>query len=159
MDMKHLLVDTFVHLRPAHVLEDLSEPQARDSVPNAPHSMVEIVAHMEFWQDWFLKRCQGEPAPLVASAATGWPTVADGGWPDLRERFLNGLDRAAALGARPGILGERVTPAIEFPPLAQYTIGEALMHVAQHNSHHLGQIITMRQVLRMWPPPAGSWTW
>ena len=33
---------------------------------------------------------------------------------------------------------EPVSPPIEFPPLANYTVGDALVHVATHNSHHLG---------------------
>ncbi len=52
-----------------------------------------------------------------------------------------------------------VSPAIEFPPLAHYTIGDALVHVATHNSHHLGQVVLLRQLHGAWPPPAGSWTW
>jgi uncharacterized damage-inducible protein DinB len=52
-----------------------------------------------------------------------------------------------------------VTPAIEFPPLAHHTVREALVHVAMHNAHHLGQVITLRQLLGAWPPPAGSYTW
>jgi len=28
-----------------------------------------------------------------------------------------------------------------------------------HNSHHLGQIITMRRLLGLWPPPGGTITW
>jgi hypothetical protein len=28
-----------------------------------------------------------------------------------------------------------------------------------HSSHHLGQIITIRQLLGLWPPPGGTLTW
>jgi uncharacterized damage-inducible protein DinB len=52
-----------------------------------------------------------------------------------------------------------VSPPIEFPPLASYSIGDVLVHVATHNSHHLGQVIVLRQLMGKWPPPAGSWTW
>jgi uncharacterized damage-inducible protein DinB len=77
-------------------------------------------------------------------------------WPEIQARFLAGLDRAAALADR---AGEVVAPAIEFPPMAHYTIGDALGHIAQHNAHHLGQIVLLRQLMGQWPPPAGSWTW
>ena len=43
--------------------------------------------------------------------------------------------------------------------LARYTVGDALAHLAQHNSHHLGQVILLRQLMTPWPPPTGSWTW
>jgi hypothetical protein len=35
----------------------------------------------------------------------------------------------------------------------------ALVHVANHNAHHLGQIVLLRQLMGRWPPPSGSWTW
>jgi uncharacterized damage-inducible protein DinB len=52
-----------------------------------------------------------------------------------------------------------ISPAIEFPPLAHHTIGDALLHVSVHNSHHLGQVIVLRQLMGCWPPPAGRHTW
>ena len=78
---------------------------------------------------------------------------------DTLARFEAGLMRAAAIGEDPARLAQPVTPPIEFPPLAHYTVHDALTHIAQHNSHHLGQIITTRQLLRSWPPPSGSFTW
>jgi hypothetical protein len=48
---------------------------------------------------------------------------------------------------------------IEFPPLANYTVGDAITHIAIHNTHHLGQIIILRQMLGAWPPPASIYTW
>ena len=34
-----------------------------------------------------------------------------------------------------------------------------LHHVASHNSHHAGQVVTLRQILGAWPPPSGGVTW
>jgi uncharacterized damage-inducible protein DinB len=85
--------------------------------------------------------------------------VSAEGWPALVARFDAGLERAARIGEDEARLARPVTPALEFPPLAHYTVRDALVHIAQHNSHHLGQIITTRQLLKAWPPPAGSWTW
>jgi uncharacterized damage-inducible protein DinB len=58
-----------------------------------------------------------------------------------------------------GDLHAPLRPPIAFPPLAEYSIREAFEHVAQHNAHHLGQVILLRQMMQLWPPPAGSWTW
>ena len=33
--------------------------------------------------------------------------------------------------------------------MAHYTIGDALAHVASHNAHHAGQIVTIRQLMRI----------
>ena len=53
----------------------------------------------------------------------------------------------------------RGTPPIEHPPLAGYTVRDAIEHMAAHNSHHLGQVVLLRQMLGACPPPSGSYTW
>ena len=95
---------------------------------------------------------------MATHAADGWPNVTAADWPELRRRFEAGLLEAIALGEAPG-LDTPLSPAIDFPPLAEYTRHEALIHIAQHNSHHLGQVVSARQLLGRWPPRAGSWTW
>ena len=156
MNAQELLIDTFVHIPPHRALEQLTAADAERRLAGASHSIAEIVAHMAFWQEWFCRRCDGVADPMAAQAALGWPAVSAGSWPDLHARFVAGLERAARLGDR----GEQViNPAIEFPPLARYTVRDALVHIAQHNSHHLGQVILLRQLMGRWPPPGGSWTW
>lgn len=155
MNERELLIDTTPFVPPARALEALEGDDAERRVAGSPHSIAELVAHMIFWQDWFGRRAQGTGEPMAATAAAGWPTVVPGSWPDLRERFLAGLERLAALGPddRP------LAPPIEFPPLAHYSVHDALVHVAQHNAHHLGQVVLLRQLMGRWPPPSGRWTW
>ena len=75
------------------------------------------------------------------------------------EAFLEGLQRALKIAVEESASVRRVNPPIELPPLANYTIADAITHIAIHNSHHLGQIITLRQIMVAWPPAEGSWTW
>ena len=157
--MRELLTDTFAYIPPARALESLTVDAAERRIPGASHSIAEIVAHLDFWQRWFCARCEGTDEPMVTSAASGWPGVAAGSWKQLEEQFLAGLERTAALGDDASRLEQRVTPAIQFPPLANYTLRDALVHVATHNAHHLGQVIVLRQVMGLWPPPSGAWTW
>lgn len=159
MRMRHFLVDTFTHLPPAHALENLTPDAAERRIDGANHSVAELVAHMDFWQRWFSARCEGQALPMAAAAADGWPVVTPGSWPAIERGFLEGLEQAAALGDDEASLTKRIEPAIEFPPLAEYTRREALIHVAGHNAHHLGQVILLRQIMGLWPPPKGSWTW
>lgn len=77
-------------------------------------------------------------------------------WRRVHGSFLAGLTRIAELESQ---ATRRVEPAIEFPAMAIYTIENVITHVALHNAHHLGQVATLRQIQRAWPPPAGSWTW
>jgi uncharacterized damage-inducible protein DinB len=156
MNGRELLIETLSHIPPERALEQLTAADAERRLAGAGHSIADIVAHMSFWQDWFCRRCDGVAEPIPAPAARGWPEVPSGSWPDVCARFVDGLERAAALSGRP----ERpIAPAIEFAPLASYTVRDALVHIAQHNSHHLGQVILLRQMMSLWPPPAGSWTW
>src|SRR5688572_24212291 len=159
MSFNELLVSPFAYAPPSHVLEGLSDADAVTRVDGTPHTVAEIVAHMAFWQEWFLNRCRGTAEPLVEHAAAGWPAAPPGSWNETRERFLAGARQAAAVGAKPEGASEPLAPAIDFPPLAHYTVHDALGHIAIHNAHHLGQIVVLRQLLRRWPPPAGSWTW
>ena len=62
--MRELLVDTFVHLPPPRIIEQLTSDQAEQRLDGADHSIAEIVAHMSFWQDWFCTRCEGTPEPM-----------------------------------------------------------------------------------------------
>jgi uncharacterized damage-inducible protein DinB len=156
MKARAVLVDTHAHIPPLHALDGLETTAADRHLPGAPHSIAELVAHMAFWQEWFVRRCEGRADSMPASAALGWPAVALGSWPEIHARFVRGLESAAAMDEQ----GSRaVTPAIEFPPLAAYTVRDALVHIAQHNSHHLGQIVLLRQIMGLWPPPSGAWTW
>lgn len=157
MNYRAHLSSSLAYLGPEPSLEGLSSTDAERRLEGATHSIAEIVAHLAFWEEWWYRRCSGDRAEMVTSAAQGWPAVATGGWPDVHARFLDGLKKLSDLPeethTRP------ISPAIEFPPLAHHTIGEGLLHVSIHNSHHLGQVIVLRQLLGCWPPPAGSYTW
>jgi uncharacterized damage-inducible protein DinB len=157
MDPRELLIDTYPYIPPARALDGLDTGDAERKMADVPHSIAELVAHMTFWMEWFKARTAGREEPMATSAATGWPPVAQGSWPRVRQQFLDGLELLASL--RDGALDEPITPAIEFPPLAHYTVRDALVHVATHNAHHLGQVIVVRQLIKCWPPPSGSWTW
>lgn len=157
MNSRELLIDTWSYIAPGRALEGISAEDASRRLPGAPHAIAEIVAHLAYWQEWFALRAQGRGEPMAASASLGWP-AGPAAWPELRSRFEAGLEALAALD-RPGVREVEVAPPIEFPPLASYTVGDVLVHVAQHNAHHLGQVVLLRQLMGIWPPPSGSWTW
>ena len=159
MSMRELLVDTVAYIPPARALESVTPADATRRPTGTTHSIAELVGHLVFWQAWFLARIAGEPKPMPTTAADGWPTVDAARWDEVRAAFCAGLEQAAVLGDRADRLDAPIVPAIEFPPLAAYTVREALVHIAAHNAHHLGQVITLRQILGTWPPPSGSWTW
>jgi uncharacterized damage-inducible protein DinB len=158
VDIREFLIEPIAYIPPARALEGLSTADAERRVPGANHSVAELVAHMRFWLDWFVRRCEGEAVPMPSHAAMGWPAVTRGSWPEIHTRLFETLERAAALSER-ARLDEPLSPPLEFPPMAHYRIRHAVVHMASHNAHHLGQVIVVRQLLGTWPPPGGSWTW
>src|SRR5262245_46394265 len=126
MNERDLLIETTPFMPPARILDGLSTEDAERRPAQSPPSIAEVVAHMAFWQEWFGRRAQGQGEPMARHAEEGWPAVASGSWPSLRERFLAHLERLAALGADGGRV---VAPPLEFPPLAAYTVADALVHV------------------------------
>ena len=159
MTAHEMLVAPVAHMPPERILDGLTAADAARRIAGGPHSIVEVVAHMGYWQAWFLDRITGRPVPMPASAAKGWPAAGEAEWSRVHDEFVDGLNRAVMVAETPDERSRRVEPSIEFPPLAEYTVADALTHVAMHNAHHLGQIVTLRQMLGAWPPPEGSWTW
>jgi uncharacterized damage-inducible protein DinB len=157
MRPRELLIETFTHIPPPQAFEGLSAEDAVRKISGAPHSIAEIVGHLVFWQGWFIERCEGRAVPMATHAAEGWPAARAEDWADLQKRFIADLERLVQIGER--VSDRRIDPALEFPPIAHYTIADVLMHVAAHNAHHLGQVITLRQMLQSWPPPSGGLTW
>ena len=91
------------------------------------------------------------PEPVHASE--GWPEVTAESFDAWRSRFLDGLARARELAHnrpaslkrlsdRPGDTQERV-----------------LNELGVHHAHHLGQIVLLRRLAGLWPPPGGGDTW
>jgi uncharacterized damage-inducible protein DinB len=157
MNLREFLTSPVAYLAPANTIDGLAAVDAERRHAGVEHSIAQIVAHLAFWQAWFYARCTGEAQPMVSSASAGWPPVQPASWPELREGFLEGVGALAKLAD--GDVTLPIAPAIEFPPLANYTISDALVHVGTHNAHHLGQVIVLRQLQGSWPPPAGSYTW
>jgi uncharacterized damage-inducible protein DinB len=159
MHLQSILRGAHAYLEPSKALAGITTDVAHRKPPNAPHSIAEIVAHMAFWQQWFLDRCEGLSVRAPERAALGWPAVADGEWETILARFETGFRRGLALANDQARAALPLTPALEFDHLRNYTTSDVLIHVALHNAHHAGQVVTLRQQQGAWPPPAGSWTW
>lgn len=93
-------------------------------------------------------------------AAEGWPSVSAAGWEGLRKRYLASIEEGQRIAAESNTLDQPLLPpGVEIPVLDKDSRGSGILHAAVHSSHHLGQIITIRQLMGCWPPAAGSMTW
>src|SRR5215207_4266999 len=141
MRLHSVLRGAHAYLPADATLAGLTTAEACRRPENAEHSIAEIVAHMAFWQQWFLDRCDGHLTPAPPRAELGWPAVTALAWDAVYERFDAGFKRALAAAADDTRTGQPIAPPLEFGHLASYTVGDALIHLALHNAHHLGQVI------------------
>ena len=149
-----------VFLEPAAVLEGLTADQAHAKPQSLPHSIAEIVAHLCYWQEWLNACATAGFTEFPEHAADGWPAVPADGWGALHMRYLRSSEEGRRIAAESESLADPLLPpGVEIPVLAKESLGSAIVHTAMHNAHHLGQIITLRQLIGSWPPPGGAMTW
>jgi uncharacterized damage-inducible protein DinB len=164
VDDRRLLADLLgganAFLGPSAVLDGLTAEQAQAKPHGLPHSIAELVAHMSYWQEWFNGCAAAGFTGMAEHAAEGWPAVPAGAWDAVRERYFVAIQEAERLAATSERLAEAVLPpGVDIPPLAKESCGSGVLQAAMHSGHHLGQIVTIRQLLGLWPPPSGSMTW
>src|SRR5271165_7346553 len=89
------------HADPLACVEDLPAELASRQIKGSPHSIAQLVFHMNYWMDYELRRIRGErPAYPEHNAEsfppTPSPTDAED-WDQLRKRFAGLLDDYTAL--------------------------------------------------------------
>jgi hypothetical protein len=150
---------------PARILAGLSAELALSSVPGMPHTIYAEVWHLCFWLErtlaWISDWHDQPPIPYPAHASEGFPPpTADEPWPALHDRFLQLLDRFAALAVDTAHLTRTVRiPSRPGHPIRIMSLQERLINEAAHNAYHLGRVVSLRQMLHAWPPPGGGDIW
>lgn len=161
---KSLIADS-AFAAPANILQALDrEAVLAKPYAGIPHSIYAEVWHMAFWQEISLDWVQGKPTPVPDHAAGGFPADAVVSavyepWNELRERFLAGTQNAAAIANDRDGLDTRVNCPTIGDQQRTMTVREQLESLAAHNAYHLGRIVLIRQLLNLWPPPDGGYTW
>jgi uncharacterized damage-inducible protein DinB len=145
------------HVAPMVALEELTAAQARRRPSKRLATVWDELAHMVFWQELTLEIVHGGKPQAPEHAASGWPAIPTGrgatkAWGALKGRFLAGVAELEE-AARTRDLEARVGGD------AKSTLGELLIMIANHNSYHLGQIVSLRRLIDAWPPPSGGATW
>jgi uncharacterized damage-inducible protein DinB len=141
-------------------LSEVTLEQATTKPANSPHSIADILSHLNFWQSWALAAIRGEPKPMPAQAADGWVGLS-GSWDDLVKEFLAGLEKAKTFTDDEAVLQRPFDPESNIGfGFEKHSVGEVIVDViAVHNAHHLGQIILLRRMIGAWPPKGGGSTW
>jgi len=162
--LRELLRGKGAHADPMACVEDISAEMAARQVAGFPHSIGQLVFHMNYWMNYDLRRMRGEKPPYPEHNSESFPAtpspVDAAEWDRLRRDFAWFLAEHAKLAQSSQAELERtIEPMHDKHNEISGTLEATLWQTAVHNSYHVGQIAMIRRALGAWPPRAGGDTW
>lgn len=152
------------HVDPIACLEDVPVKLTSRKVEGYPHSIWQILGHMNYWMDYDLRRIEGNQPPYPQHAIESWPAseapASEEEWKDEVQRFTSLLNEAMSVSAAgPENLQRHVAPTHASHESRSSSVEAVLWQILVHNSYHIGQVALLRRYLGAWPPQRGSDTW
>lgn len=155
------------HVDPIACVEDLSAELAAKHVSGFPHSIGQLVFHMNYWMSYELRRIRAEQPAYPEHSAESFPAdpapLDAQQWDHFRRDLAWFIAELIALAQSPRAELDR---QIESSPAASQqqsstlnSLEAILWQMVAHNSYHTGQIAAIRRALNTWPPSSGSDTW
>lgn len=162
--LTELLRGKGAHVDPIGCVEDISAELAAQPVAGFPHSIGQLVFHMNYWMSYEWQRIRGERPEYPEHNSESFPSAAAPAdaeeWDRLRRDFAWFLAGYAKLaGSSTEELQREIESAHEGDKKVAGTLESVLWQMVAHNSYHVGQIAMMRQALGAWPPRGGGDTW
>jgi uncharacterized damage-inducible protein DinB len=152
------------HADPIACIEDVPADLANRHIENFPHSIADLVFHMNYWMRYELQRIRGEKPKYPDHNAESFPSPDRNpkteDWDRLRRDFAALLTEFAKLAESPRKELERQIESVhEGDKKLAGALEAVLWQIVAHNSYHVGQIALIRRALNAWPPQAGGDTW
>jgi uncharacterized damage-inducible protein DinB len=162
--LTELLHGKGAHADPIACIEDLPPELAARQVKGFPHSIGQLVFHMNYWMDYELRRIRGEKPIYPEHSSVSFPPApspADAkDWDQLRNNLANLLACFTALAKSSSEEKQREIETMhDGDTKVAGTLEAVLWQMVAHNSYHVGQIAMLRQSLDAWPPRGGGDTW
>jgi uncharacterized damage-inducible protein DinB len=162
--LTELLRGKGAHADPVACVEDVLVELAGQQVAGFPHSIAQLLFHMNYWMDYELQRIRGQRPKYPEHNAESFPTasapVDAREWDRLRAQFSELLGEFSTLAKSSALEMQReIEIAHDGDKKVAGTLEAVLWQIVVHNSYHVGQIATMRRVLGAWPPRAGGDSW
>src|SRR5271163_903994 len=159
--LTELLHGKGAHADPVACVEDLSAELAARHVEGFPHSIGQLVFHMNYWMDYELRRIRGGRPAYPEHSSESFPAVpspADSqDWDRLRKSFAGLLaDFTMLANSSPEEMQRQIDPVHEGDTKVAGTLEAVLCQMVAHNSYHTGQIAMLRRALNAWPPRGGG---
>ncbi len=160
--LTELLHGKGAHADPIACVEDIAADVAARRVEGFPHTIGQILFHMNYWMNYELGRIRGEKPKYPEHNAESFPPAATpkdaAEWDKLRRDFSWFLGQYAELAGSPEQELQREVWSGRVEKNAN-TVEALLWQMVAHNSYHLGQIAMMRRVMGAWPPKGGGDSW
>jgi len=161
---QELLYGSGSHANTLACVEDVRFALAGRRIENFPHSIWQLVQHMNFWMEYERKRIHKELLPYPTHASESWP---GGAVPPSEEEWQNAVTRFRDLLAVFAKLADSPPNFLAAPVAATHpdhskrscSVLAVLWQTLVHNSYHIGQIALLRRALDAWPPQGGGDTW
>ena len=157
--LTELLRGKGAHADPIACVEDISADLAYRRADGFPHSIADLVFHMNYWMNYELKRVRGEKPKYPEHNSESFPSTMQD-WDHLKRDFSGFLSEFAKLADAPRAERDRPIESVhEGDKKVASTLEAILWQMVAHNSYHTGQIAQLRRALGAWPPKAGGDTW
>jgi uncharacterized damage-inducible protein DinB len=162
--LTELLHGKGAHSDPLACVEDLSADLAARHVVGFPHSIGQLVFHMNYWMDYELRRIRGGRPEYPEHNSESFPPAPSPtdspDWNRIRARFATVLAEFAALAkSSPQEMRRQIETLHEADKKVAGSLEAVLWQMVAHNSYHIGQIAMIRRMLDAWPPRGGGDTW
>jgi uncharacterized damage-inducible protein DinB len=162
--LTELLRGKGAHADPVACVEDISAEVASRVAAGSPHSISQLVFHMNYWMEYELRRVRGERPVYPEHNAESFPAAPAGvdatEWERLRAQFAALLSEFGALAkASRAELDRQIETVHEGDTKVAGTLEAVLWQMVAHNSYHVGQIAMIRRALGAWPPRGGGDSW
>ena len=161
---EELLHGKGAHADPVACIDDVAGEMAGRTIDGFPHSIWQLVSHMNHWMDYDIKRIAGDAPPYPDHAAVSWPVEAappsEKHWSDVKFAFSSLLQKLSTLAqSSPDVLTSEAKPTHPGHTKIASSLQSVLWQTLVHNSYHVGQIALIRRCLGAWPPRGGGDTW
>ena len=158
-----LLYGKGAHANPIASVQGIPAELASRRLQGYPHSIFQILSHLNFWMEYELHRIKQADPPYPAHAGESWPShsspVSGGDWKQAEARFVALIGKLAALAlSDPEFLNREVKATHAVHSQQSSSVLAVLWQTAVHNSYHVGQIVLLRRLLNSWPEQAVD-TW
>jgi uncharacterized damage-inducible protein DinB len=143
MDVPELAAESLRQVRdgldfpaPRTILSRISNVDASRIPTGFKYSLITLVEHTAFWQTTWINRLKGKRS---LSFMHDWRVPEPNEWPEVRERFLAGLNEALAIAE-----SKPFHHSMKSDEAAIRTI----LQIAVHDAYHIGQLVTLKRALR-----------